>query len=55
MERRSQFASSIPTEHESLFVLLHGFPHPKHLGIDVQAAGKYDLVDARAAAFLHIR
>lgn len=55
-ERRAQFINSIPTEHgedESLSGDL--LSRPKQPEYDIQAAGKYDLVDALASAISRIR
>ena len=52
-ERRAQFTNSVPTEYgedESFYGRLQSLPHPKQPELDIQAAGKYDLVDALAAA-----
>lgn len=55
-ERRAQFINLIPTEHgedESFSGYL--LPRPKQPEYDIQAAGKYDLVDALASAISRIR
>ena len=57
-ERRAPCTNSIPTEYgedESFFGPLQGFPHPKQPELHIRAAGKYDLVDALAAAISQIR
>jgi len=57
-ERRAQFTNSVPTEYgedESFYGRLQSLPHPKQPELDIQAAGKYDLVDALAAAISQTR
>jgi hypothetical protein len=57
-ERRAQFTNSVPTEYgedESFYGRLQSLPHPKQAELDIQAAGKYDLVDALAAAISQTR
>eukprot|EP00253_Pinus_taeda_P011253 PITA_11253 len=55
-ERRAQFINSILTEHGEDESLSGDFlSRPKQLEYDIQAAGKYDLVDALASAISKIR
>eukprot|EP00253_Pinus_taeda_P018526 PITA_18526 len=52
-EKRAQFANSIPTEYgedESFIGTLQGFSRLRQPGIDIQAAGTCEIVDALAAA-----
>ena len=57
-QRGAQLTKSIPTEHEEdefFFGYLRSLPHPQHPELDIQAAGKYDIIDALAAAISRIK
>jgi len=57
-QRKTQLTNSVPTEHsedEFFFGHLRRILNPKQPELDIQAAGKYDIVDALAAAIARIR